>query len=125
MSKVEYEALVAASIADKPSERQVPSSMPSAEVRHHIEEAETKNDEPIREVAPGKHQIVENSGLYSTRIAGIGGSTKRRLAKIVGDEEPEDESLHDKTSSRKNGQKVGPKRRKKMMLSFNEEGTEG
>lgn len=110
LSKAEYEALKAADNADKEDENDVPSSAKSS---HSIKEAEPRKDEVTREAAFAKQQI-----------AGIGGSTKRRLAKVIGDEEEgEDEAAPEKSDSGKNSNKPRAKRGKKMKLSFDEEGT--
>lgn len=112
LSKVEYEALVAADRADKEDENNV---HPSAQASHGNGEAESRKGEDIGKAAPVKQQV-----------AGIGGSTKRRLAKVVGDEkegEEEDEAGPDKFDSGRDSKKNRLKKGKKMKLSFDEEGT--
>ncbi len=111
LSKAEYEALVAANNADQQSDNDMPSS---AKVRDSIEEAEL-----------GKGGATRESAAMKQQVAGIGCSTKRRLAKVVGEkEEEEDEAAPDMTDSGKKDKKVGVKKAKKMKLSFDEEGTE-
>ena len=108
LTKAEYEALVAADNADQEDENDVPSSAKSS---HSIEEGEPRQDEVTGEAASVKQQI-----------AGIGGSTKRRLAKVIGDEEEgKDETAPEKSDSGKNSNKPRAKRGKKMKLSFDEE----
>lgn len=109
LSKAEYEALVAADNTDKEAENNLPSS---AKASPGIQETEIKKDEATRETA-----------LVRQQIAGIGGSTKRRLAKVVGDE-GEDEAAPEKSGSGKNSKKPRVKKGKKVKLSFDEEGTE-
>ena len=111
LSKDEYQALVAADDADKEDEDTVHSS---AKASHGIEEAKSKKDEVTKEAV-----------LVKEHVASIGGSTKRRLAKVVGDEEEEeDEAAPGKTDSAKDSKKRRVKKGKKMKLSFDEEGTE-
>lgn len=121
LSKAEYEALVATNDADKQDEKAVP---PSTEAHHGIEEAELSKDEVTREAAP-----------VNQRVAGIGSSSKRRLAKVVGGEEEHEEheereekgdvSTPHKHDSRNKDKKIRAKKGKKMKLSFDEEeGTE-
>ena len=118
LSKAEYEALVATNDADKQDEKAVP---PSTEAHHGIEEAELSKDEVTREAAPVKQ-----------RVAGIGSSSKRRLAKGVGEEEEDEEdeengdgSTPPKNDSRNKDKKIRAKKGKNMKLSFDEEeGTE-
>lgn len=108
LSTAEYEALVA---ADKEDENSLPSS---AKASPRIQEAVPKKDESTKEAA-----------LVKQQVAGIGGSAKRRLGKVVGDEEEEDEAASEKTDSGKNGKKARViKKGKKMKLSFDEDGTE-
>ena len=112
LSKVEYEALVAADCADKTDENNVHAS---TQASHGNEEAESRKGEVIGKAARVKQQV-----------AGIGGSTKRRLAKVVGDEkegEEEDEAVPDKLDSGNDSKKSRLNKRKKMKLSFDEEGT--
>lgn len=113
LSKAEYEALVAADNADKDDENKMPMS---AKVRPGIQEAEPKKDKATREAA-----------LVKQQVAGIGGTTKRRLAKVVCDEEEDDDEDEDqvapgKSDSGKNSKKTREKKRKRMKLSFDEEG---
>ena len=112
LSKAEYEALVATNDADKQDEKAVP---PSTEAHHGIEKAELSKDEVTREAA-----------LVKQRVAGIGSSSKRRLAKVVGeDEEKGDGSTPHKNDSRNKDNKIRAKKGKKMKLSFDAgEGTE-
>ena len=121
LSKAEYEALVATNDADKQDEKAVP---PSTEAHHGIEETELSKDEITGEAAPAKQ-----------RVAGIGSSSKRRLAKVVGEEEEEEEedeedeedeekgngSIPHKNDSRNKDKKIRAKKGKKMKLSFDEE----
>ena len=110
LSKAEYEALVAADNADQKDENDVPSPANSS---HSIGEAESRKYEVTREVA-----------LVKQRVAGIGSSTKRRLAKVVGDEEEgEDGAVPEKGDSGKKSKSFRPKKGKKMKLSFDEDGT--
>ena len=104
LSKAEYEALIATKDEDKRNENYVTSS---TEVSHGSEEAGLGKDGVTREAALGKQEV-----------AGIGCSTKRRLAKIVGDEEEEKEATPEKNESRKKETKTRANRRKKMKLSF-------
>ena len=109
LSKAEYEALITADNADQKDENDVPLPANSS---HSIGEAEPTKDEVTREAA-----------LVKQRVAGIGSSTKRRLAKVVGDEEGEDGAVPEKGDSGKNSKKLRPKKVKKVKLSFDEEGT--
>ena len=109
MSIAEYEAFIAANDADRQSENYMPSS---AEVHNGVEEAEFEKNEVTREAA-----------LVKQQVAGIGGSTKRRLAKIIGDEE-QDEAAPGKSDSAQKDKKIRAKKGKRMKLSFDEEGTE-
>ena len=112
LSKAEYEALVANNDADKQNENSMPSS---TEVCYGSEEAEPRDDEVTRGVP-----------LVKQQVAGIGCSNKRRLAKIVGDneeEDEEDEAPPEESDSRKKRERTRAKKGKKMKLSFGE-GTE-
>ncbi|CAF9926982.1 MAG: hypothetical protein ALECFALPRED_003596 [Alectoria fallacina] len=115
LSKAEYEALVAADNADKDDENKMPIS---AKASPGIQEAEPKKDTATREAA-----------LVKQQVAGIGGTTKRRLAKVVCDDEEEDDEHQDevapgKNDSGKNSKKSRVRKRKRMKLSFDEEGME-
>lgn len=93
-----YEALVLKSGTAAPESGKL--------VEHALSEAATTGE-------PAK----EESGSKET-IAGIGGSTKRRLAKVVGDEEEIKEALHESekdTRTPKRGKKG-----KKIKLSFDD-----
>ena len=105
LSKAEYEALVTADNADKEDGDDLRSP---AKARYGVGEAESRKDEVTREVAHVKQQV-----------ASIGGSTKRRLAKVIGDEEEDSRKANSKDSK-----KSRIKKGKKMKLSFDEEGTE-
>lgn len=105
LSKAEYEALIAVDNADK-DEDIVPSSAKDNPI---IEEADLKKDE-----VTGEAIFVEQ------QVAGIGGSNKRRLAKVIGDG-GEDEAACGKGGPSK---KPRAKKKKKPKLSFAEEGTE-
>ena len=114
LSRAEYEALVAADNADKDDENKMPMS---AKARPGIQEAEPQKDKATREAA-----------LVKQQVAGIGGTTKRRLAKVVCDEEEKEEDDEDedevapgKSDSGKNSKKTRVKKRKRMKLSFDEE----
>lgn len=111
LSKAEYEALLATNDADKQNDKNMPSSR---EAQHRFEEAELRKDEVATEAAPVKQ-----------RVAGIGSSSKRRLAKVVGEEEEkEDGSAPEMSDPRKRDKKIRAKKGKKMKLSFDERGTE-
>lgn len=110
LSKDEYEALVAADNTDKEAENNLPSSPKAGP---SIQETEAKTDEATRETA-----------LVKQQVAGIGGSTKRRLAKVVGHEEEEDEAVSEESHSGQNSKKPRARKGKKVKLSFDEEGTE-
>ena len=105
VSKAEYEALIATKDEDKQNENNISSS---TEVSHGIEEAGLRKDGVTGEAALGKQEV-----------AGIGCSTKRRLAKIVGGEEEEKEATPEKNGSRKKDTNTA-NRRKKMKLSFDD-----
>ena len=109
MSTAEYEAFIAANDADKQSENYMLSS---AKVHNGVEEAESEKNEATREAA-----------LVKQQVAGIGGSTKRRLAKIIGDEE-QDEAAPEKSDSAQKDKETRAKKGKRIKLSFDEEGTE-
>ena len=111
LSKAEYEALLAANNVDKQGENKISSS---AKLRHDTEEVE--KDEMIKEAAAVKQQV-----------ASIGRSTKRKLAKVVGDEEVEEEKTEEEEieeaeykdkAARKKDKKIRAKKAKKMKLSF-------
>lgn len=53
------------------------------------------------------------------QMAGIGGNAKRRLAKVVGEDNGMEDSQHH-VGGLINGNKFKPKKRKKVKLSFNE-----
>ena len=106
LSKAEYEAL-AADNAD--NENNVHTS---AKTNHSVEQAQARQEE-----------VTRGPTVVEQHIAGIGGSTKRRLAKVIGDEE-EDEVAPKKGDSRKNSKNARAKKGKKMKLSFDEENTE-
>ena len=106
LSKAEYEALIATKDEDKQNENQITSS---TEVRHGSEEAGLRKDRVTGEEALGKQEV-----------AGIGCSTKRRLAKAVGDEAKEAGITPEKNDSGKKDRKTRANRRKKMKLSFND-----
>lgn len=108
LSKAEYEALVAADNADRVDENHM---LPSAKDSRSNEEAE-----------PRKVDVTGEVALVKQQVAGIGGSSKRRLAKVVGDEG--DEAAPEKNDSEKNSKKYRAKKWKKMKLSFDEEGTD-
>lgn len=109
LSKAEYEALITADNADNADKEDGDDLRSPAKASYGIGEAGSRKDEVTREVAHVKQQV-----------AGIGGSTKRRLAKVIGDEE-EDSG---KADSGKDSKKSKIKKGKKMKLSFDEEGTE-
>lgn len=113
LSKAEYEALVAADNADNADKEDV-DDMPSPE----------KASPSGGEAGPGKDEVTREAALVKQQVAGIGGSTKRRLAKVIGDEEGEDGADPRKDDSRKDRKKSRMKKGKKMKLSFDEEGTE-
>lgn len=106
LSKAECEALLATKDEDKQNEKNVTSS---SEVRHGSEGAALRKDWLSGEAALGKQEV-----------AGIGYSTKRRLAKIVGDEEEKKEATPETNDSRKPDTKTRAHRRKKMKLSFDD-----
>lgn len=108
LSKAEYEALVAADNVNRVDESHV---LPSEINSHSNEEAESRKDDVPRE-----------AGLVKQQVAGIGGSSKRRLAKMVGDEG--DEAAPEESYSEKSSKKHRAKKGKKMKLSFDEEGTD-
>lgn len=108
LSKAEYEALVTTNDADEQTENSMPSS---TGVRYSSEEAE-----------PGKDEVSRGVALAKQQVAGIGCSNKRRLPKIVCDEE-KDEAPPEESGSRKKHEKIKVKKGKKMKLSF-DEGTE-
>ena len=106
LSKAEYEALIATKDEDKQNEDNVTLSM---EVSHGSEEA-----------GLGKDGVTGEAALGRQEVAGIGCSTKRRLAKVVGDEEEEQEATPEKNDSRKKDTKTRTNRRKKIKLSFDD-----
>lgn len=108
MSKAEYEALVAADNVDKEDEDNSP--LP-AKASLGPKETESREDEVTRKTAIAKQQV-----------AGIGGSSKRRLAKVIGDGEEEGPGQVDSGKDSKKSRFI--KNGKKMKLSFDEEGTE-
>ena len=108
LSKAEYEALVA---ADKEDNNSLPSS---AKASPRTQDATVpEQDEAPGEAAVGRQQV-----------AVIGGSTKRRLAKVIGDEGEEDEASPGKSDSGKKGKKPKIVKGKKVKLSFDEDCTE-
>ena len=107
LSKAEYEAL-ATNSADTQTENNL---TPSANIRQDAEEVVVKKDTVFGEETPTKQQV-----------AGIGVSTKRRLAKVVGNEE-EDEAA-EKSDLGKKEKKIKAKKGKKMKLSFDEDATD-
>ena len=106
LSKAEYEALIATKDEDKQNENNITSS---TEVSHGSEEAGLRKDWVTGEAALGKQEVV-----------GIGCSTKRRLAKIVGGGEEEKEATPEKNDSRNKDTKTANRRKKKMKLSFDD-----
>ena len=106
LSKAECEALIAAANASTDDEKHVSSSEKTS---NGVEEGESRKDEVARE-----------SVLAKQPVAGIGGSIKRKLAKVIGTEE-EDEEASDKVDSGKTSKKIKVKKGKKMKLSFDEE----
>ena len=106
LSKAECEALIAAANASTDDEKHIPSS---EKISYDVEEGESRKDEVARE-AP----------LLKQPVAGIGGSIKRKLVKVIGAEE-EDEEAPDKMDSGRTSKKIRIKKGKKMKLSFDEE----
>ena len=105
LSKAECEALIAAANASTDDEKHVTSSEKTS---NGAEEGEPRKDEVAREAV-----------LVKQPVAGIGGSIKRKLAKVIGPEEDEEGS--DKMDSGKTSKKVKVKKGKKMKLSFDAE----
>ena len=108
LSKAEYEALIATK--DEDDKRNENDIVSSTEVCHGSREAGLRKD-----------KVTGGAALGTQEVAGIGYSTKRRLAKIVGDEEEENEATSEKIDSRKKGTKPRAHRRKKMKLSFDDD----
>ena len=106
LSKAECEALIAAANASTDDEKHVPSSEKTS---YDVEEGESRKDEVAREAL-----------LVKQPVAGIGVSIKRKLAKVIGTEE-EDEEAPDKMDSGKTSKNIKVKKGKKMKLSFDEE----
>ena len=106
LSKAEFEALIATKDEDKQNENKITSS---TRIRHGSEEVGLREDRVTEEVALGEQEV-----------AGIGYSTKRRLAKIVGDEEEKKETTPEENDSRKKDTKTRANRRKRMKLSFDD-----
>ena len=104
LSKAEYEALIATKDEDKQNENNITSS---SEHRHGSDEA-----------GPRKGRISGEAALGKQEVSGIGCSTKRRLAKILGEEEKE--ATPETNDSRKKDTKSRANRRKKMKLSFDD-----
>ena len=107
LSKAECEALIAAAIASTDDEKHVPSSEKSS---HGVEKGESRKDE-----------VATEAVLVKQPVAGIGGSIKRKSAKVIGTEE-EDETASDKKDSGKTSKKIRIKKGKKIKLPFDEEG---
>ena len=83
--------------------------------------ADTKNSmEAESRAAPDTKKIINEDQKQVEKTAEIGSSTKRRLAKVIGEdtEENKEEKL---TSSTPGNDKKLSKKRKKMKLSFDEE----
>ena len=106
LSKAEYEALIATKDEDKQNENEITSS--------------TQIRDGSEEVGPGEDRVTGEVALGKQEVAGIGYSTKRRLAKIVGEEEEEKEATPEENDSRKKDTKTRANRRKKMKLSFDD-----
>ena len=106
MSKAEYEALVAADNANKEDEDNLPSPTKAS---CDSGDAEPRKDEATRETA-----------LVKQPVAGIGVSSKRRVARVIGDEEEDPRKVDPGKDSKKSRFRKG----KKVKLSFDEEGTE-
>ena len=106
LSKAECEALIAAANASNDDEKRAPSSEKTS---YDVEEGEPRKDE-----------IAIEAVLVKQPVAGIGGSIKRKLAKVIGTEE-EDEEASNKMDSGKTSKKIKVKKGKKMKLSFDEE----
>ena len=106
LSKAEYEALIATNDDDKENEKDMPSS---TEVHRRIEEGEVRKDE-----------VFEEATLGTQQVAGIGYSTKRRLAKIVGDREGDTEGSPEEISLRRKDTKTRTRKGKKIKLSFDD-----
>ena len=113
MSKAECEALIAAANASTDDEKRVPLSEKTS---YDVEEGGSRKDEIAREAV-----------LVKQPVAGIGGSIKRKLAKVVGTEEEDEEApnkMDYKMDSGKTSKKIKVKKGKKMKLSFDEESTD-
>ena len=115
LSKAEFEALISTNDDD---DKQKENTKPlCTKISRGIEGAEAKRD-----------GVTGEAALVKQQVASIGCSTKRKLAKIVGDEEEQEQEQERAAALRKNdSRKLDTKRRakkgKKMKLSF-DEGTE-
>ncbi len=107
MSKDEYEALVGGKNSTKNRERDAPTL-----------EKDRKGGESAREELVDPSQALEPT---KELVATIGGSNKRRLPKVVGDD---DEKNHVREDSCLHGQKKAKPKSKKIKLSFDEENKE-
>ena len=106
LSKAECEALIAAANTSTDNEKDVLSS---GKTSHDVEEDESRKDEVAREAV-----------LVKQPVAGIGGSVKRKLGKVIGTEEKGEEAS-DKLDSGQTSKKIKVKKGKKIKLSFDEE----
>lgn len=106
LSKAEYDALVNGQNAEKQDSEDLASSLKAdAKKSATLDES----NESAKDTIPAKQQV-----------AAIGASNKRKLAKVVGDEEEgADDSVKEK--SKANEKKVKAKKGKKVKLSFDEE----
>ena len=106
LSKTECEALIAAANASTDDEKHIPSS---EKLSHDVEEDDSRKDEVVKEAV-----------LVKRPVAGIGGSVKRKLAKVIGTEE-EGEEASDNLDTGQTTEKIKVKKGKKIKLSFDEE----
>lgn len=108
LSKEEYETLVNRNDAEEQEGRNLPNFSSSA-----------KPNSTQVEVSAGKEALPESSFPVKQQAAAIGASNKRRLAKVVGDEDEEGAKPMKGDSEQQKAKPKG-KQGKKVKLSFDD-----
>ena len=111
LSKAEYEALMGTANDEKQDENE-PASSPQPDLG-------------ADKSARGGNEVSENVVPAKQKTAAIGGSNKRRLAKVVGEDGDDDgEPNVEEKGPAPTGKKPKAKKGKKVKLSFDEEALE-
>jgi len=110
ISKAEYEALVKDAEVEKQDSKIVP---PVTEATDDLERPLAKPDKSGQDPA-----------LWTQQVARIGANAKKRLAKVVGEDDGTEDREHHNVGRAITARKPKTKKGKKIKLSFNEESAE-